>query len=221
MPTLNPAYQNYSGTIQAASTQYGVPVPIILAVGQQESGWGTNPNTNIPGAAGDTGIMQLTPPIQQQFGVTNPTDPTQNIMGGTAYLAQLYQTYGNWQTALTHYNGSGPAAQLYGASVWANAQSIAQAQGTSLPGGNNGLWSQFVQGWGQIMSGVGQNVGGINPVMGGTMQGMGAIAQGASLTSLLMPALVIGGAVVVGIIGISTLFKSSGGGSSTIVPIPV
>lgn len=54
----------------------------------------------------------------------NPSDPTQNIQGGLAYLQQLYNQYGNWTQALQAYNW-GPGNVSSGAAVPSSVQSYA------------------------------------------------------------------------------------------------
>jgi hypothetical protein len=52
-------------------------------------------------------------------------DPRIATMAQGLYMASLgHASHGNWQQALTSYNGSGPAAQQYGHDVYAAAQKI-------------------------------------------------------------------------------------------------
>jgi hypothetical protein len=78
---------------------------IALGVAAHESGFqatAQNPNSSA------AGVMQLLKVTQTTMGVTNPLDAQQNVNAGVALLAQLYQTYGNWTTALYAYaDGSG------------------------------------------------------------------------------------------------------------------
>ena len=81
--------------IVQAANQQGVPSSIALAVAQQESGF----NPNAVGSAGELGTFQLMP---QYF--PGAADPDTNISLGVGYLAQLYQQFGDWATALAAYN---------------------------------------------------------------------------------------------------------------------
>ena len=63
------------------------------------------------------GLMQLRPIVTKAFGVTNPWDPRQNIMGGAAYLRTCFYRYRKHSNstflALAAYNiGPGPAEKL-------------------------------------------------------------------------------------------------------------
>ena len=49
------------------------------------------------------------------------TDRYSNVLEGAKLLASNYQRYGNWQTAIKRYNGSGSAADKYGRTVWNRA----------------------------------------------------------------------------------------------------
>jgi len=66
---------------------------------------------------GACGLMQLRPIITKAFGVTDPWDPHQNIMGGAAYLRSCFQRYSKHSNstflALAAYNvGPGPVKKL-------------------------------------------------------------------------------------------------------------
>jgi len=100
--------------LQAAAGKYGLDPSLVVAVANQESGG--NPNAVSP--AGAQGVMQLMPATAQQFGVTDPFDPAQNIDAGVRYLAQLMNQFGDPQLALAAYNwGPGNVAK-YGTSNW-------------------------------------------------------------------------------------------------------
>jgi len=87
--------------LTAAANKYGVPPELAIAVAQAESGG--NPGAVSP--AGAVGVMQLMPATAAQLGVTDPTDPAQNINGGVQYLSQLLTEFnGDPQLALAAYN---------------------------------------------------------------------------------------------------------------------
>lgn len=96
--------------LQGLSEEYGVPLEMILAVIQQESGG--NPNARSP--VGAQGLMQLMPATAAGLGVNNPMDPKQNIEGGVKYLAQQLKAFdGDPKLALAAYNAGPGNVQKY------------------------------------------------------------------------------------------------------------
>lgn len=94
----------WSGVIDAASASTGVPVGILEAVMHQESGG----DHQALSPAGAIGLMQLMPGTAAGLHV-NPHDPYQNVLGGAKYLRQMYDKFGNWESAIAAYN-AGPGA---------------------------------------------------------------------------------------------------------------
>lgn len=95
-----PAAVPLTPDIQAASTTYGVPAPLIGAVMTVESGG----NQGAVSDKGAIGRMQLMPGTASGLGV-NPNDPQQNLAGGTQYLGQQIARYGgNTDYGLMAYN---------------------------------------------------------------------------------------------------------------------
>lgn len=90
---------------QAASDENPtVPTPLILGV-IHESSRG-NPKAQQKFDKGE-GLMALTPAMQQDFSVSDPFDPAENIEGGTRYLARLIQeTHGDLLRAVARYHGT-------------------------------------------------------------------------------------------------------------------
>ncbi|MDB5100716.1 MAG: hypothetical protein JWM80_5137 [Cyanobacteria bacterium RYN_339] len=90
--------------LERLSGEYGVPLKMILAVIQQESGG----NPQAMSGAGAQGLMQLMPGTAKDLGVTNAFDPKQNVEGGVKLLAQNLARYnGDVDKALAAYN-AGP-----------------------------------------------------------------------------------------------------------------
>lgn len=102
--------------ISSLAPSYGIPPNLALAVANQESGF--NPSAVSP--AGAVGVMQLMPGTAKQLGVTDSTDPSQNVPAGLSYLQQMYAKFGNWTQALEAYN-AGPSGNLAGSSGYASS----------------------------------------------------------------------------------------------------
>ena len=84
------------------SKQYGIDPDLVHAVIQQESGY----RTSVESSAGAVGLMQLMPGTAKDLGVTDRTDPEQNIDGGIRYLKQMLEMNDNdLDAALASYNG--------------------------------------------------------------------------------------------------------------------
>ncbi|MGD8562573.1 MAG: lytic transglycosylase domain-containing protein [Desulfarculaceae bacterium] len=93
--------QEFDTLIQKASRQHGVDPNLVRAVVTAESDF----NPNCVSNAGAMGLMQLMPETAQDLGVSNPFDPSQNINGGTRYLAQMLERFdGDLSKALAAYN---------------------------------------------------------------------------------------------------------------------
>ena len=68
---------------------YDVPVELVAAIIDEESGWNPYAISN----KGAAGIMQLMPATAVRFGVRNRVLVQENILGGVAYLAWLKQKF--------------------------------------------------------------------------------------------------------------------------------
>ena len=93
--------QEFSARCAASyASAFGVPVELVDAVIQVESGW--NPYAvSVKGAAG---LMQLMPATAIRFGVHDRFDIEENIRGGVAYLAWLIRLFkGDLRLAVAAY----------------------------------------------------------------------------------------------------------------------
>ena len=97
--------------IRHYGAQHGVDPFLIYCLMSQESsfvGSATSPK-------GAQGLMQLMPGTAARYGVTNPYDVAQNIMGGTRYLKDLLKMFnGRVDLALAGYNAGEGAVMKYG-----------------------------------------------------------------------------------------------------------
>ena len=97
--------------IQVTATRFGVDRNLVDAIAWQESRY----NPRAISRAGALGVMQLMPETARQLGVQNPHDVHQNVVGGTAYLRQQLERFGNnVPLALAAYNAGPGAVMKYG-----------------------------------------------------------------------------------------------------------
>ncbi|MFK8013040.1 MAG: lytic transglycosylase domain-containing protein [Marinicellaceae bacterium] len=96
--------------IQAAATKWGVEPSLIKAVIHAESSF----KAEAVSSAGAQGLMQLMPSTQKTYGVSNPFDPSQNVLAGTEYLQHLLKKYkNNMKLSLAAYNAGETAVKKY------------------------------------------------------------------------------------------------------------
>ncbi|PDS58804.1 lytic transglycosylase [Rhizobium anhuiense] len=87
---------HYAAYIAEASQRFGIPTAWIRAVMRVESAG----NRQAVSSAGAMGLMQIMPAtwaelrVRHQLG-SDPYDPRDNILAGTAYLRELYDRYGS------------------------------------------------------------------------------------------------------------------------------
>ncbi len=104
----------YALMIDANARINGLEPALVHAVIKAESGY--NPNAVSP--KGATGLMQLMPDTAKRYGVTNISDPQQNIQGGTRYLADLLRMFNNnLELAIAGYNAGEGAVMKAGNKV--------------------------------------------------------------------------------------------------------
>lgn len=113
-PLPRGARDKYHGHVVAAAKTYSLEPALIHAVITAESAY--NPLARSP--KGAKGLMQLMPGTAQRYGVKNPLDPKQNILGGAAYLRDLLTLFGDdLQLALAAYNAGEGAVTRHGGRI--------------------------------------------------------------------------------------------------------
>jgi transglycosylase-like protein with SLT domain len=100
--------------IKHNGAKYGVDPYLIFCVMEQESHF----NTRALSPKGARGLMQLMPGTSARFGVRKPSDPAQNIAGGTRYLKQLMGQFDSRiDLVLASYNAGEGAVLRFGRRV--------------------------------------------------------------------------------------------------------
>ena len=89
----------------AASEETGVPLSLLAAMAHEES----QMNPNARSRKGAVGLLQLMPGTARELDA-DPTDPTENVRAGAAYVARMLEWFGDdLDLALAAYN-AGPNA---------------------------------------------------------------------------------------------------------------
>jgi soluble lytic murein transglycosylase-like protein len=91
------------------SALYQVPVELVLAIIDEESGW----DPYAVSEKGAAGLMQLMPETAARFGVRDRFRLDENIRGGVAYLASLSREFSGDLRLITaaYYVGEAPIRQ--------------------------------------------------------------------------------------------------------------
>lgn len=97
---------DYTGLISSTEQKYSLPQGLLGAIITK----GERSGASAVSRKGAVGVGQLMPGTARDMGVTDPTDPAQNIDGAGRYLGQMLQRYGGDHTlAVAAYN-AGPGA---------------------------------------------------------------------------------------------------------------
>jgi soluble lytic murein transglycosylase-like protein len=93
------------------SAQNGLDPSVVRAVIRAES----DGDPKVVSHKGARGLMQLMPEELKAYGVSDPFDPEQNIMGGTRQLAEKLKIFdGDLRLALAAYNAGTARVKQYG-----------------------------------------------------------------------------------------------------------
>ena len=86
--------------VRAYAEHYGVPLALVRAIVQQESGW----HRCVISSKGAAGLMQLMPRTAEALGVKNRCNIHENVSGGVRLLAWLIRRFhGDLRLAVAAY----------------------------------------------------------------------------------------------------------------------
>ncbi len=106
--------KQFSDIVNLMAEKYRLPPELIHAVIEAES----NYNVSAISRTGATGLMQLMPETAKRLGVSDRSDPKQNIEGGAKYLRELLDRFDNdLALALAGYNAGEHAVLKHGRTV--------------------------------------------------------------------------------------------------------
>lgn len=100
----------YNGIFRDKASKYSIDMNLLKSVAYAESGF----NPSSISSANCMGIMQLSQDKINEYGITDPFDPEQNIDGGAKYLAYLLGKFKDTQLAVAAYNAGPGAVEEYG-----------------------------------------------------------------------------------------------------------
>ena len=102
---------NLDSIFKEAADKYRVSERLLKAIAYTESGF----QADVTSFSGAMGIMQLMPSTASAYGVSDPYDAYQNIMGGANLISQLLARYnGDTSLALAAYNAGSANVDKYG-----------------------------------------------------------------------------------------------------------
>lgn len=104
-----PRVARYDGLIARLGREHRVQPALVKAVIAAES----NFDPNAVSVKGAQGLMQLMPGTSLRLGVEDAFEPEQNVSGGTRYLRQMLNRYGDMTRALAAYNAGPEAVDHY------------------------------------------------------------------------------------------------------------
>jgi len=110
VPELSAPPQEIERDLQDASASSGVELPLLEAIGKNESGF----RSNATSPAGAQGVMQLMPGTAAGLGVSDAYDARQNCNGAAKYVRGLLDEFGgNLPLTIAAYNAGAGAVKKY------------------------------------------------------------------------------------------------------------
>lgn len=110
-----------SRLIDDAAREARVDPALVEAVALVESGFDERARS----PKGALGLMQLMPATAMRFGVADPLDPRQNLVGGARYLRELIDRFDALPLALAAYNAGEGAVTRYGGRIPPYSETVA------------------------------------------------------------------------------------------------
>lgn len=104
-----PRVSHYDGLISRLGHDHRVEPALVKAVIAAES----NFDPRAVSIKGAQGLMQLMPQTALALGVDDAFEPEQNVRGGTRYLREMLNRYGDVSRALAAYNAGPEAVDRY------------------------------------------------------------------------------------------------------------
>lgn len=104
-----PRLDDYDHLIRDAASRYDLQPALIKAIILAESAM----NPKALSSAGAMGLMQLMPFTADDLGVTDPWDPAQNVDGGSRYIREQLDTFGDMRRAVAAYHAGPHNVQKY------------------------------------------------------------------------------------------------------------
>jgi hypothetical protein len=101
--------EHFDELIRSASRSHAVPAALVKAVIAAESSF----DEGAVSPKGAMGLMQLMPGTAEELGVADAFHAAQNVHGGTRYLRELHDRYGDWLRTLAAYNAGPEAVDRY------------------------------------------------------------------------------------------------------------
>ncbi len=132
---VSPPNPEMGRLIEDLALQRDLDPRLVQAVVQVESGYNSQAFSN----KGAIGLMQLMPGTARDLQVEDPWDVEQNLRGGTSYLRQMLDRFGELELALAAYN-AGPEAVVRHAGIppFAETRDYVRKVFTLLNGGDGG-----------------------------------------------------------------------------------
>lgn len=124
VPARKIGYRRAAGKLSRlivdAAREARVDPALVEAVALVESGFDARARS----PKGALGLMQLMPATAARFGVTDPLDPRQNLVGGARYLRELIDRFATLPLAVAAYNAGEGSVRRHGNAIPPYAETL-------------------------------------------------------------------------------------------------